>query len=604
MDQINKIGEYEVVEELMHGSLTSIYKAYQPSLNRTVLIKKLHQKLVSEKDIQERFVREAQVCAKISHPNIVEVYDFKASPEATYLVLEFVEGKNLTELMINAPFQLPTVLSLASQILKGVRYAHEHGIIHRDIKPDNIMVSDKGIVKISDFGLAFIEGSHSLTRQGMVLGTPAYMSPEQAAGKKVDFKSDLFSIGITIFEMLTGVNIFKSDSLTECLRKIISEPIPKLSDYRNDINVRLDKIINKMLEKNPAKRYDSCAEADAALTQYAEESHIFLNKEVIEKFINNSAETSVKSTIKIDSTRSKARQRNRIRTALAVSLMAIGSAASLMIFLTKYGGNTDPSAMEAAQDSMSIVEKIEADTLPLNDPEELFTANHEELNGGGNEKTVNSKPAVEKKSSNLKNDPADSPQENKTRNLKQTGSDIVNENEKSHNISEKSEETVAALPVDTTPGYLTVDANPYVYVYIDDVSLGATPLLKPIELPNGEHQIRFVRTDLDVSTSRTIKIKPGERRHETVDVWNYLSKVWISDCDPWAYLYVDGELQDTIPPFNNPMILSIGIHKIELRNPAFKPWIWEHEFIEGAVTETLSVKLEPLETMSGEIIDN
>lgn len=595
MEEIKKIGEYEIIEELMHGSLTSIYKAHQPSLNRTVLIKKLHQKLVSEQDIRERFIREAQVCAKISHPNIVEVYDFKSSPEATYLVLEFVKGKNFTELMVNAPFQLSVALSIGTQILKGVRFAHEHGIVHRDIKPDNILISENGMVKISDFGLAFIEGSHSLTRQGMVLGTPAYMSPEQASGKKIDYRSDIFSIGITIFEMLTGVNVFKSDSLTECLRKIISEPIPKLSDYRNDISVKLDKIISRMMEKNPAKRFESCEEADTALMQYAEESHIILSKEAIERFIkNNTPETTAKTSIKIDSTRAKARQRNRIRTALAISLVAIGSVASLMLFLSKYGGNPELPQEMITKDTTIIAQNVKRDSTPLENPE-----NFKNIEKASEE---NYKPAP-KEPVDKKQDTESSITDKETEKKPGTGSKPVNNKEKSIETTSKQKETPAALIIDKTPGYLTVNSNPYVYIYLDDVSLGTTPLLDPLELPNGKHKIQYVRTDLGLSISKTIDIKSGERHHESVDIWNYLGRVWISDFKPWAYLYVDGVLKDTIPPFDNPLILSVGNHKIEIINPAFKPWVWEHEFKEGAMSETLNVILEALEDMSGEIID-
>ena len=305
-----KIGQYEVLEELSHGSITSVYKAYQPSLKRNVLIKRLHQKLVNEADIRDRFFREAQVCAKINHPNIVSVYDFSSSKDGTYLILEYVSGNSLAEVLTGQPMALEVAMSITLEILKGLKYAHDKGVIHRDVKPDNLLLSENGLVKVSDFGLAVFEGAATLTQQGMVVGTPAYMSPEQASGKKLERNSDIFSQGIVLFEMLTGVNPYKGESLSACIKKIISNPSPKLSDYRGDLPIQLEKILNKMLEKNSGKRYQDCGEIIDELKLIDLGDEIAPSREIIQDFYHQ-RENYTKAPVKVTSTISQRQSANR-----------------------------------------------------------------------------------------------------------------------------------------------------------------------------------------------------------------------------------------------------------------------------------------------------
>lgn len=586
MQTTKKISQYEIIEELVHGSLTTIYKAHHPALGRTVLIKKLHQKLVNDADIRERFIREAQLSAQISHPNIVEVFDFKASPEATYLVLEYVLGKNLTELISKEPFPQEVALSITLEILKGLSFAHEKGIIHRDIKPDNILISEEGQVKVSDFGLAFIEGAHTLTRQGMVVGTPAYMSPEQAAGKKVDYRSDIFSAGITLFEMLTGVNIYRSDTLTECIRKIISEPPPRLSDYREDVSVKLDKMLDKILEKNPVKRYGDIVEIIEEIEAIASEVELKLDKTVIKNFYHSRKDYPPPTRLKIDTTRSR-RRLNRKRNIFALSSVAVLIAAALLLFLPRGEGERMGDIAGMLEDTTQNSEFTPENILSVESTDFL---KQEPIMGevsppikGVEEKPANQSGIIEKEIKpegdipSLKRDESAQPP--------------------SKELPETMEEKIPleTVIIDNTPGLFTVDADPYAYVYLDGVLQGTTPLLDPIEISPGEHKIQFVRTNPGISISKTISINPGERKHEVFDLWNHLGRVWIKDVKPWAFLWVDGVLKDTIPPFDNPLLLSLGKHKIELKNPDFKIWEWRHEFVAGMEPETLSVVLVPKE---------
>lgn len=587
MDEPKRIGEFEIKEELLHGSLTTIYTAHHPVLNRTVLIKKLHQKLLSETDIKDRFIREAQVCAQLTHPNIVEIYDFKVSDEATYLVLEYVKGKNLTELMGGEFFPVEVALSILIQILHGIGHAHSNGIVHRDIKPDNILISDHGQVKISDFGLAFIEGSHSLTRQGMVIGTPSYMSPEQAAGKKIDFRSDIFSVGTTAFEMLTGINVYKSETLTECLRKIISNPAPKLSDFRVDVPIRLERMISGMMEKNPEKRWTNTVELINEIENLSTENEILLGSSVIARFSKSRHDYVPSGTIKPSTTTNRIKLRTRIRAiffSLFMIFIAIVIGVVLFIPFEKPTRFKEPVSIPEDSTAVALGDTVFSIVQDTSAHKGISPSEKE------SDDSKTSKPGE------IADQKIDTSSIQTGKKPEKVGAGSKAELSDTAFITDTvSVESLNIATIDSTPGELTFNADPYVYVYIDDVFKGSTPLLDPIEISPGEHIIYYVRTDLGISISKTIEISPGERKHEVEDFWSYLGRIWIMGVDPWAYLVVDGEVIDTIPPFENPLILPLGPHKIELKNPDFNSWVWEHEFTHGMDPETLKVSLVPKE---------
>ncbi|MCB0274089.1 MAG: serine/threonine protein kinase, partial [Calditrichaeota bacterium] len=191
-----KINGYTIIDELSQGPISTVFLGRQDALNRQVFIKRLNTQWLGENDLRERFRREALICARLNHPNIVQVIDVGTEPDNLYIISEYVNGVNLGAFLKAQPdLPIAMVLWLSREIIQGLAYAHEHGILHRDIKPENIMLSRDGGVKISDFGLARAEDLPSLTFQGEVVGTPAYMSPEQARLGTVDQRSDLFSLG-------------------------------------------------------------------------------------------------------------------------------------------------------------------------------------------------------------------------------------------------------------------------------------------------------------------------------------------------------------------------------------------------------------------------
>ncbi len=247
-----KILHYKIIEKLGEGGMGVVYLAEDTKLKRQVAIKFLPGHISANSDERKRFEIEAQAAAALNHPNIATIHAIEESDDQLFLVMEYIEGKELKQLTIDN-YQLS--IDYATQIAEGLKTAHEKGIVHRDIKSSNIMVTDDGKVKIMDFGLAKFRGSAQLTQVGTTLGTAAYMSPEQARGEEVDHRSDIWSLGVVLYEMLTGSLPFKGDYEQAVIYSIINEVQEPITGRRNDLPMELGRIVNKMLMKNSDERY-------------------------------------------------------------------------------------------------------------------------------------------------------------------------------------------------------------------------------------------------------------------------------------------------------------------------------------------------------------
>lgn len=251
---------YELQAKIGDGGMAVVYRALDTQLNRVVAIKILRDTYASDPAFLARFKREAQSAASLTHPNIVNVYDVGQDGELYYIVMEYIEGANLKD-VINREAPIPTAQSLeiTAQICDAIGYAHSRNLIHRDIKPQNVLVDRSGRIKVTDFGIAKSQGDMTLTQTGITLGTVHYFSPEQAQGKPATIQSDLYSIGIVLYELLTGRIPFESDSPVALAIKHIEEPPPSPRRYNPNIPPELEQIIMRALSKNPAQRYPNAA---------------------------------------------------------------------------------------------------------------------------------------------------------------------------------------------------------------------------------------------------------------------------------------------------------------------------------------------------------
>ncbi|HYN02682.1 MAG TPA: serine/threonine-protein kinase, partial [Vicinamibacteria bacterium] len=264
------LGErYRAVGRLGAGAFGEVYRAHDSVLGRDVAIKRIRLEAFVEAaqlaDVKRRFLREAQVAARLRHPNIVTTHDIVATPE-TFIVMELVEGQTL-QALLQARQRLPLdeTIGLLAQAALALDHAHANQVVHRDVKPGNIMIEPSGHVKVMDFGIAKSEAGTNLTSTGSIMGTPNYMSPEQAQGLKVDGRSDLFSLGCVLYECLTGSKPFQGESITAILLKILREEPPLVDFAGTGLPRGIDAVLRRTMAKDPAARYASGAELVDAL---------------------------------------------------------------------------------------------------------------------------------------------------------------------------------------------------------------------------------------------------------------------------------------------------------------------------------------------------
>ncbi len=269
---LTKAGRYQLVSEIGRGSMGVVYKGFDPVIGRTVAIKTmLTQGLTTTEfeDFKARFQREAQAAGILTHPNIVTVYDFGEDNGVLYLAMEFLVGRSIQDL-VEEQNVLPvdTIIPMYEQVCSALDHAHSHNIIHRDVKPANIMVLESGLVKVTDFGIAKVM-SMGMTQAGQILGTPNYMSPEQVRGRQIDGRSDIFSLGVILYELVTGEKPFGGQNITTVIYRIINEdPVPP-RELDSTIHPGLSYIVQKALAKKPEDRYQTCRELAADLRNYA-----------------------------------------------------------------------------------------------------------------------------------------------------------------------------------------------------------------------------------------------------------------------------------------------------------------------------------------------
>ncbi len=270
----HQILSYRIEKLIGEGGMGNVYLAVHTHIGRKVAIKALNPNLAKNPELKERFKNEASTLSQLHHPNIVSLFDYVETDLGIFLVMEYVEGKPLDEYIqtVTGPIPEDKVIPMFAQILDGVSYAHQRNVIHRDIKPSNIIITADGKAKILDFGIAKImsDTNHKLTKTGTKLGTVLFMSPEQVKGAELDKRTDIYSLGITLFQAITGKSPYDDQSSEyEVYKRIVEEPLPDARQFYVGVSPRLEEIIKKATAKNPEDRYSDCDEFKNALQQTA-----------------------------------------------------------------------------------------------------------------------------------------------------------------------------------------------------------------------------------------------------------------------------------------------------------------------------------------------
>jgi serine/threonine-protein kinase len=272
---MERLGRYEIRELIGEGAMARVYKAHDPEIDRTLAVKRLKSQLREDDEYRKRFLREARGAGLLSHPNIVTVFDVGEDDGHPYIAMEYVDGPTLAQVLREKrQLSTPEIVEIGIQLAKALDYAHRRGIVHRDIKPGNVMlVHDTMTVKVADFGICRIEDGDATqaTQLGSVLGTPHYMSPEQVVGEKIDARSDLFSAGVVLYQLLAGALPFEGDTLISVAYRITKSEPPPLDKLRPDLPLSLRRVVDRALRKQPEKRFQTGDELARALIEVVRE---------------------------------------------------------------------------------------------------------------------------------------------------------------------------------------------------------------------------------------------------------------------------------------------------------------------------------------------
>jgi serine/threonine protein kinase len=325
------VGQYQIIEQIGAGGMATIFKAYQPSIDRYVAVKILPSQLAEDENFVKRFAHEARAIAALEHPHILPVHDFGTDGDLNYMVMRYVKGGTLTNVM-GKPVPDDRIVQIVGDVAKALAYAHDRGVVHRDIKPSNILIDERGEVLLTDFGIAkMVEGSQStqLTAAGSVLGTPAYMAPEQAQGKAVDGRSDIYSLGVVLYELLTGRPPYEAETPFAVVLMHINDPLPPPRSANPDISEPLERVVLKAMAKDPDQRFET-AGAMAEALQNAQ-------KETEETLVVPDSTTATQDPQTLQDTPATAPTENPQRRSLA-PLLIVGGAVVLLLCLLAGGG--------------------------------------------------------------------------------------------------------------------------------------------------------------------------------------------------------------------------------------------------------------------------
>ena len=268
-----QLGQYRVLGPLGEGGMAAVYRAYEPGLDREVALKVLPRHFAGDPEFSARFQREAKVIARLQHVHILPVHDFGQEDDYTFIVMPYIEAGTLADWLHGDPLPLPQILKIIAQVGDALSYAHQRGIVHRDIKPSNILIDDRGNCLLTDFGVAkMVEATVQLTQTGAIIGTPAYMSPEQIMGTPVDGRSDLYSLGIILFEMATGKQPYRAETPPAVFVKVLHDPLPMPRSLNPDLPESVERVILKALSRQPTSRFQTATDLLEALEQAIQET--------------------------------------------------------------------------------------------------------------------------------------------------------------------------------------------------------------------------------------------------------------------------------------------------------------------------------------------
>jgi tRNA A-37 threonylcarbamoyl transferase component Bud32 len=549
---------YQTIDLVATGGTAVLYRAVQTSLDRVVAVKKLHHHLTTDENFTRRFALEAKAAASLDHENIVKIIDFGVEDGTYMMVMEFIDGESLKE-VLEKWRQVPANLALAlvHQICMGLEHAHAKGIVHRDIKPGNIMLTRAGKVKITDFGLAKLSQSQvQHTAANSILGTPLYMSPEQAFGESVDHRSDLFSLGTVLYECLTGRQPFEDESYMAVIQNIIHHAAPNPSQFGVDIPDAIGTIVVKAMNKNRDARFQSARQFRLAIEKHLGLDALKQATDDLKSLLSTDGETMV-----LPPTERARKRSRRVKLALAGTVtLAVMSGAAV-------GFLAAPESVRAR------IEKVYA-WIGADEPApprgRLAVAGTQ----SGFERVV-----FPEETASTREEPPSAATADTVATPDSTATDSSRTDAPATSVSAPSAPAPAqsTATVDAVPepparirrtGWLSITSDPAAEVFVDERYLGATPLMS-IELTGGSHTLEC-RSPKHESYREVLQIKPGELSSRSIVLQKLLGRITLSTI-AGAEVHVDGVLIG-VTPLQAPIELAAGRHQLTVKKAGYHVW--------------------------------
>jgi serine/threonine protein kinase len=497
---------FTILGTIRDGHLTRVLKAEQPSLKRIVLVKTLHKHLTSDANLVKRFEREARACAMIRSEHIVQVYDLIEFDGAPAIVMEYVEGKSLQELLQEGPQSEQFARMVAESVLTALSVAHRAGVVHRDIKPANIMIDQHGVVKVADFGLASVGVETTLTLEGTVLGTPAYMSPEQVSGGVVDGRSDLFSLGVTLVELVAGEKMFQGASYAECLNKILNFKIESLDRFAGILSVPFLAFVRRLMMPRKEERFESAPDALKALT----------GKEP------NLPGQPLRRSV-------------RLGLLPAAGVIASFVVVIALILYVQSMGNGSGGNQSDKRALVPVTDSTKSDALST------------EASGGRAERT-------------------NVVRENQAKQrvlAPEGGVRIVPQSVTERRMPSRDR---MSEKVSTDSGFVQISCTPWAKVFLGNEYVGTTPIAGSLKVKAGVHTFTFNNPSF-LPMVRSVTVLAGTQTQVEASFLEQVGYLLVVS-QPWAEIYVDDQYRETTP-LGQPLMVTSGNRKIRLHNPAF-----------------------------------
>lgn len=577
-----QVDDFKLENLIYEGQHTLVFLAFQFSLRRTVVIKLLKPHVKHRKEWIERFQREARVCANLKHPNIVDVYTLGEKDGYHFIASEYVEGLSLKGLLSElAPQPLEIIFSISEQILQALYYVHQHNIVHRDLKPGNILINFLGQAKLTDFGLAQIGEEPSVTQQGTLIGSPAYMAPEQVMGTVLDGRTDLFALGAIIFEMLSGQQAFGGENYSTCLYKIINENPPPLNQLRDDLPEEIEGFLAKFLAKSPEERWSSAGEALENLEMLAKKLNIAVKSDSVAKHLKLSLPDDspgkrgrtrgASPPMPAEKVNNKSGQHHRSKF-----LWMAGGVIALVLLIALSLPWWNPAGKAPLKENNLNEQPVQFITdTTQNDTTTRSLARNDSLN-----------PVVKddgREKGNNKGEESRQPrQANPKRSVDTVVKSTIDQPPPEFRETLQSNEEIENTPALAS---LSLAVEPWGKIIIDSLEADSHTTHKTFSIKPGKHTVTFLHPNFSPQAMQ-VDLKPGEQKNLS---WSFLKSagyLWV-EVRPWAEIYIDNKMRD-VTPLKSPIVLPSGEHLLELKHPQLRP---HREMITIQAGDTIFVKV-------------